>query len=204
MMPHPAVQILLWLSLAFLAQRQPALHVAILCVLLLVFALHLCPRQLRQLLRRTRWIMFSLLLIYAYSTPGTALVAAWGVYAPTLEGLTDGALQLGRLLATLSGLAILLALLKREQFISGIYALAYPVRWIGISRERAAVRLALTLHYAEPAMGDTAADWRGTIRNALRRPKMAAGQIELPRQPLRRIDAMLLVFSLALMVWGGR
>ncbi|GAB4120323.1 MAG: hypothetical protein Fur0026_11300 [Sideroxydans sp.] len=203
-MPHPAVQILLWLSLAFLTQRLMVLPMAILCVLLLAIALRLCRQQLLKLLKRTRWIMFSLLLIYAYSTPGIALIAAWGIYAPTLEGLTDGAVQLGRLLAMLSGLAILLSLLTRTQFICGIHALAYPVRWIGISRERAAVRLALTLQYAEPTMGDTAADWRGTIRNALCRPKMAAGQIELPRQPLRRIDVMLLVLSLALMVWGGR
>lgn len=203
-MPHPAAQILVWLSLAFLAQRLLPLYLSLFSLLLLAIALRLCAKQLLKLLKRTRWIMLSLLLIYAYSTPGTALIATWGVYAPTIEGLTDGALQLGRLLAMLSGLAILLSLLNREQFIGGIYVLAYPLRWIGIARERAAVRLALTLQYAEPTMGDTAADWRGAIRRALVRPAAGAGQIELQQPAWRSIDAVCLLFSLAIILLGVR
>ncbi|MDP2688208.1 MAG: CbiQ family ECF transporter T component [Aequorivita sp.] len=203
-MPHPAAQILVWLSLAFLAQRLLPLYLSLFSLLLLAIAMRLCARQLLKLLKRTRWIMLSLLLIYAYSTPGAALIATWGVYAPTREGLLEGALQLGRLLAMLSGLAILLSLLNREQFIGGIYVLAYPLRWIGISRERAAVRLALTLQYAEPTMGDTAADWRGAIRHALARPVTQAGQIELQRPAWQNIDVVCLLFSLAIILLGVR
>lgn len=203
-MPHPAVQIIVWLSLAFLAQRLVPLSLPGFSLLLLAIALCRCPRQLLQLLKRTRWILLSLLLIYAYSTPGTALIGSLGVYAPTREGMLEGALQLGRLLAMLSGLAILLSLLTRTQFICGIFVLAYPLRWVGVSRERVAVRLALTLQYAEPTMGDTAADWRGAIRRALRRPEMAEGQIELQRQPLRSIDVVVLLGSLTMIVLGMR
>jgi energy-coupling factor transport system permease protein len=203
-MPHPAVQILVWLALAFLAQRLLPLYLLPFSLLLLAIALRLCTKQLLKLLKRTRWIMLSLLLIYAYSTPGTALIGAWGVYAPTIEGLTDGALQLGRLLAMLSGLAILLSLLNREQFIGGIYVLAYPLRWIGIARERAAVRLALTLQYAEPTMGDTAADWRGAIRSALAWQATEAGQIELQQPAWRSIDVVCLLFSLTIILLGVR
>ena len=203
-MPHPAIQIIVWLSLAFLAQRLMPFYLLGFSLLLLAIALRLCAKQLLKLLKRTRWILFSLLLIYAYSTPGAALISSWGVYAPTREGLLEGALQLGRLLAMLSGLAILLSLLTRAQFICGIFVLAYPLRWIGISRERVAVRLALTLQYAEPTMGDTAADWRGAIRRALSRPEMAAGQIELQRQPLHSIDVVVLLGSLTMILLGMR
>jgi len=203
-MPHPAAQILVWLALAFLAQRLLPLSLSLFSLLLLGIALRLCAKQLLKLLKRTRWILLSLLVIYAYSTPGAALIGAWGVYAPTREGLLEGALQLGRLLAMLSGLAILLSLLNREQFICGIYALAYPLRWIGISRERAAVRLALTLQYAEPTMGDTAADWRGAIRRALARPATEAGQIELQQPAWRSIDIVCILFGLAIILLGVR
>ena len=201
-MPHPAVQIIVWISLAFLAQRLLPIPLALFCVVLLALALKLCAQQLLKLLKRTRWIMYSLLLIYAHPTPGDALVGAWGVYAPTLEGLTDGALQLMRLLAMLSSLAILLSLLNRAQFIGGIYTLAYPLRWIGIERERAAVRLALTLQYAEPAMGETAADWRGAIRHALKMPSVKDGHIGLHRPHWRAIDGLGLIFGAA-MLWLG-
>jgi len=180
------------------------LSLSLFSLLLLGIALRLCAKQLLKLLKRTRWILLSLLVIYAYSTPGAALIGAWGVYAPTREGLLEGALQLGRLLAMLSGLAILLSLLNREQFICGIYALAYPLRWIGISRERAAVRLALTLQYAEPTMGDTAADWRGAIRRALARPATEAGQIELQQPAWRSIDIVCILFGLAIILLGVR
>ena len=203
-MPHPAAQILVWLALAFLAQRLLPLSLSLFSLLLLGIALRLCAKQLLKLLKRTRWILLSLLVIYAYSTPGAALIGAWGVYAPTREGLLEGALQLGRLLAMLSGLAILLSLLNREQFICGIYALAYPLRWIGISRERAAVRLALTLQYAEPTMGDTAADWRGAIWRALARPATEAGQIELQQPAWRSIDIVCILFGLAIILLGVR
>lgn len=201
-MPHPAIQIVVWLALAFLAQRLMPLPLSIFSLLLLWIALRLCAKQLLKLLKRTRWILLSLLLIYAYSTPGTALIGSWGVYAPTREGLLEGGMQLGRLLAMLSALAILLSLLSREQFICGIYELAYPLRWIGISRERAALRLALTLQYAEPTMGDTAADWRGAIHSALTPPATGAGQIELPRSVWRSIDVVWLLVCLAIILLG--
>lgn len=202
MRPHPAVQILLWLSFTVMLQRLPLLPLGGISLLMLVLTLKLCANQWLRLLKRTRWIMLSLLIIYAYSTPGTALIATWGVYAPTLEGLMDGALQLLRLLVILASLAMLLSWLDRDQFIGGIYTLAYPLRWFGISRERAAVRLALTLHYAEPTMGEAAVDWRGAIYRALEMPTVKMGQVELPQPHWRAIDGIGLI-GCAAMLWLG-
>ena len=47
-------------------------------------------------------------------------------------------------------------------------------------------------------------DWRGAIRRALSRPEMAAGQIELQRQPLRSIDGVVLLGSLTMILLGMR
>ncbi|MBI5889888.1 MAG: hypothetical protein HZB47_04330 [Nitrosomonadales bacterium] len=203
LIPHPAVQILLWVLLALLAQRLQPLALLVFAAVLFGLALRLCRKQLLSLLRRTRWILFSLLLIYAYTTPGVALLAQLGVVSPTREGLLDGMLQLGRLVSVLSGLAILLELLPQTQLISGLYSLAYPLRWLGLSRERIAVRLALTLEYAESAMGDTAKDWRSTISAALQPSATGAEHIELALQPLGTIDALLLLASAAVLtgVW---
>jgi energy-coupling factor transport system permease protein len=144
--------------------------------------------------------LFSLLLIYAYSTPGAALWAMLGVASPTREGLLDGLLQLGRLVSVLSGLAILLELLPQTQLISGLYSLAYPLRWLGLSRERVAVRLALTLEYAESAMRDTASDWRSTINAALQPSADRTEHIELRVQPFRGVDFLLLTAGAVVLI----
>jgi energy-coupling factor transport system permease protein len=198
--PHPAVQILVWMLLALLAQRLQSLALLVLTVVLFGLALRLCRKQLLSLLRRTRWILFSLLLIYAYTTPGVALWAVLGVVSPTREGLLDGLLQLGRLVSVLSGLAILLELLPQTQLISGLYSLAYPLRWLGLSRERIAVRLALTLEYAESAMRDTASDWRSTINAAMQPSADRTEHIELRVQPFRAVDILLLTAGAAVLI----
>jgi energy-coupling factor transport system permease protein len=189
--------------LSISAQALSAPGLLLLTVALFIAAAKLDSRQLFSLIRRTRWILFSLLLVYAYSTPGVALVAGLGRYSPTLEGLYDGLMQLGRLLIMLSGLAILLSLLTQAQFISGIYALAYPLNWFGGSRERVAVRLALTLQYAEPAMRDTAADWKQAIGGALQTPLGAGQQVMLERVALKGVDGLSLLLCAALLygVW---
>src|SRR5512135_514960 len=202
LIPHPAVQILVWIALALLAQRLHPLPLLLLSTVLFGLALQFCAAQLLSLLRRTRWILFSLLLIYAYTTAGTAVWAQLGIASPTREGVLDGLLQLGRLLSVLSGLAILLVLLPQAHLISGLYTLAYPLRWLGLSRERIAVRLALTLQYAETAMRDTASDWRATINAALQPASTGATHIELRLQSFGGIDA-LLAAAIAFMLLGG-
>lgn len=200
LIPHPAVQIAIWMLLALLAQGMPPLALLLLCATLFGLAMRLSASLLLSLLRRTRWILLTLLLIYAYTTPGAALWAQLGVVSPTREGVFDGAVQLGRLLSVLSALAILLALLPQARLISGLYTLGYPLRWLGLSRERIAVRLALTLQYAETAMRDTASDWRSTIRGALEASDAGTTHIELRLQSFKLIDFLLVAVMGAVLI----
>ena len=200
LIPHSAVQILVWLLLALLAQRLQPLALLVISAILFGSALRMSAEQLLGLLRRTRWIMFSLLLIYAYTTPGTAIWETLGVVSPTREGVLDGLLQLGRLLSMLSALAILLALLPLARLISGLYTLAYPLQWFGISRERIAVRLALTLEYAESAMRDTASDWKSTIHEALQPSAAGSSHLELEVEAIGLVDMFLLAAGIAILV----
>ncbi len=149
---HPATLILVWCVSVMLFTALPLFAMLAASAAMLSLAALLSMSRLRQLLRRTRWIMFSLLLIYAYTTAGQALIPTWGLWSPTLEGLSDGVLQLSRLLAALSGLAILLHTVGRGALIAGLYQIFTPLQWLGIARDRLAVRLALTLQYAEAAL----------------------------------------------------
>lgn len=207
---HPAAQILAWCLLVAAMQvlAPDALLIAAGLVLLCAFAVS--RHKFMQLLRRTRWIMLSLLLIYTYSTPGRALLDGLGIFSPTREGLADGTLQLTRLLAVLASLAILLDRLHRQQLIAGLYVLFAPLHLIGLSRERLAVRLALTLHYAEVAMLRGKGGWQDTLGSLLEPHGVTedGGQktedrtMELPLSRFAIADALLLGFAL-LLLWGA-
>lgn len=197
---HPAAQILVWCLLVATLQvlTLGALLSATGFILLCAFAIS--GHKFIQLVRRTRWIMLSLLVIYAYSTPGQPLSDALGMFSPSREGLSDGVLQLARLLAALAGLAILLDRLHRQQLIAGLYTLCAPMQWLGMSRERIAVRLALTLHYAEVVMLRGRGGWQDTLGSLFEPHRETTRQIELPLHRFAAGDGLLLVIAL-LMLW---
>src|SRR5574340_189384 len=202
---HPAVQILVWCLLVAVMQVLASGLLLLAASLVLLCAIAVSRHKFIQLLRRTRWIMLSLLLIYAWSTPGQALPDAVGMFGPTREGLADGVLQLTRLLAALAGLAILLDRLHRQQLIAGLYTLFAPLQWLGLSRERFAVRLALTLHYTEAAMlrGESHA-WQDALRGLFEPHGEATRHMELPLHRFGIGDVLLLGFALLLFLGALR
>jgi len=199
---HPAVQILTWCVLVMSIQAMALGPLLMTAGLILLGAFSISRHKFIQLLRRTRWIMMSLLLIYAYSTPGQPLSDSLGMFGPSREGLLDGVLQLARLLAALAGLAILLDHLHRQQLIAGLYTLFAPLQWIGLSRERLAVRLALTLHYAEAAMLRDTNAWQDSLRSLFEQHGDTKGgtSMELPVCRFVFGDVLLLGCALVLLV----
>lgn len=199
---HPATQIMTWCLLVVVMQALTPVILLITACLIFLCAFAFSKHKFIQLLHRTRWVMLSLLLIYAYSTPGQPLQGTFGMLSPSREGLIDGMSQLTRLLAALAGLAILLDRLHRQQLIAGLYALFAPLQWIGLSRERLAVRLALTLHYAEAAMLRRSGRWQDTLNNLLEPHGETTRHMELPLYRFGIGDLLLLGFAL-LLLWGA-
>ncbi|MDO8208342.1 MAG: CbiQ family ECF transporter T component [Gallionella sp.] len=196
---HPATQILTWCVLVAAMQFLPPAYLLMAGGIVLLSAFALSRHKFLQLVRRTRWIMFSLWLIYAYSTPGQPVYAAFAPFSPSFEGLTDGGLQLMRLLAALAGLAILLDRLHRQQLMAGLYSLFAPLKWLGVSRERLAVRLALTLHYAEVAMLRTQS-WQESLRSLFEPHMEATRELELPVYRFALADVLMMTGSV-LLLW---
>ena len=198
---HPAAQIMTWCLLVVMMQLLTPEILLLVAGLILLLALFLSAHKFTQLLRRTRWIMLSLLLIYAYSTPGMPLWDELGIWSPSREGLGNGVLQITRLLAALSGLAILLDRLHHQQLIAGLYALFAPLKLIGVSRERIAVRLALTLHYAEVAMLRETHAWQDNLCSLFEPHDVTDDrEMELPFSHFSVADALLLS-GVMLLLW---
>ena len=150
--PHPAARILLWCGWALAVERAGLPLLPILAVVSAT-AFLFAPSRIRllKLLRRTRWLMAILLITYAYTLPGTPLWSSPAWASPTVEGLSQGALRVGRLLLMLAGLAVLLGCTSRPRLIYGLYLLSKPLGWIGFDRRAFAVRLGLTLDYVDHA-----------------------------------------------------
>ena len=168
---HPATKIFLWLCFALAVQGMDLLALALASVP--VAAMAALQRSVRSLamLRRARWLLISLFLVYGFATPGAALLPALGSWSPSLPGTQAGALQAWRLALLLSGLAVLLQSCSRNGLLAGIHLLLSPLRIACISPERIAVRLWLTLHYAEMRPRD---GWKGSWR------ELGAGSTVLP------------------------
>jgi energy-coupling factor transporter transmembrane protein EcfT len=190
---HPAAQIVAWCLLVAAAQAFSLGPLLAAAGLVFLAALAIAARKFAQLIRRTRWIMLSLLLVYAYSTSGEPLISSLGTFAPSRDGLLEGLLQLTRLLVALAGLAILLDRLNRQDFISGLFLLLAPLRLLGIPRERVAVRLALTLHYADQAMAGRPRGWQESLHSLFEPQEEDNNTIAVTLHRFRLIDWLLLV-----------
>lgn len=160
---HPASLILIWLgfavSIPWLRTSDLAGITGVLVILLLLGR----NPGFSRLLRRTRWLLISLILVYAFATPGEFLIPALGTYSPSREGLVSGGLQVLRLAALLSGLALLQALVAGDRMLAGLYLLLHPLARLGINIDRVTARIWLTLHYAEQQEPGRPSEWRKNL-----------------------------------------
>jgi energy-coupling factor transporter transmembrane protein EcfT len=157
---HPSIKILCLIALAValhLVSNWAASYKALLAIgaVLSLSLLYYRASGFWRLLRRARWLLFFLLLIFAFNTPGE-YVKQWPLdveqaFIPSYEGLSAGLLQAAKLCIMLAGLSLLLVTTNRENLIAGFYLLATPLRMLKLSPERFAARLWLTLHYVEQA-----------------------------------------------------
>ena len=162
--------------------------------------LMLHPPQANNLLRRTRWLLLSLILIYAFATPGSSLLPQWGTYSPTTEGVRSGVMQAWRLVLLLLALALLMASSTRENLLAGLYTLLRPFKIIGANPERAAARLWLTLHYAEQGAAIKRKEWMQTIQHGLEPPAITVAEIHLQVPKFTWLDAFILAIATLLCV----
>lgn len=146
---NPVTALACWIALAILVQRVSGLELAALGAVTMAVALAVAGPRFMRLMVRARWLFLSLLLIYTLATPGQPLGDALPLSSMTGEGVAGGAQQALRLAILLASLALLLQWLSREQLLAGIYGLLRPLRLAGINPERFAVRLGLTLSYAD-------------------------------------------------------
>lgn len=188
---HPATLLLGWLSLAIALQWLPL--PALLGAALIIFptAWYFAQRRCLLLLRRARWLLVSIALLFSLATPGSALPEPFGSIGLTHEGCIAAATHVLRLSLLLALLAQLLEYLAIPQLIGGLYLLLAPLGE-KLGRSRIALRLLLVLEYVE--QNDKAKHWSDWLK-----PQPAESvypPLELAVPPLTSVDYT--VMSLAI------
>jgi energy-coupling factor transporter transmembrane protein EcfT len=145
---HPAIRILILVVITgFMVTGN---LYALSAGFVLSFVLHVAAGSeldvdiLRRILR-VRWFLLSIMILYAWSTPGAALLPGFGEYSPSWQGLAEGLFRCAVLIVILSLVHWLVHTTGRARLMQGIYWLVKPLSWLGFKPERLAVRLALVL-----------------------------------------------------------
>jgi energy-coupling factor transport system permease protein len=127
-----------------------------------------------------------MLVLFGWLTPGTPLLNIPGA---TQEGLLLAAENIARLLIALSTVALILKALSPSELVAGVRSLLAPLALLKISRDRVAVRLALTLNEVE------------TSRNGVRsEPECVETTLTLPASVLGVADVVLGVLATVLVL----
>ncbi|MCX7149169.1 MAG: hypothetical protein NTY05_07115 [Rhodocyclales bacterium] len=144
--PHPASLIMLGLAVLVAASSRDGTALFVGGLGLILVTLAVAGSHLRLLLRRSRWLLLTMLVMFGWLTPGTPLP---GIPGASQEGLLLAADNLARLFIALSTVALILRALPPSELVAGMRSLLAPLALLKISRDRIAVRLALTLNEVE-------------------------------------------------------
>ena len=197
---HPTTLLLAWMGLAIALSwfEIPALLLASAAIFALMWAIGVA--RCWRLVRRTRILLLTLLLVYAFAMPGTPLIAVWDQAYPSAEGLAAGLRQVWRLMLMIVALATLLAYLSREQLLAGIYTLLLPIKSLGVPVAQFSVRLWLTLLYVEatPKSEGLSARWA----NAMSLPSTMESSISLEVPKFSHQDALFAIGYAVLLGWA--
>ena len=177
---HPATRLIAWLALLIAVQCLSGAVLLAACLFAPLAGARVMRRSGR-LVWRTRWLLLSLLLVFAWGVAGEPLWS--GSLAPTREGVDEALKHLGRLVLVLVSVAAFLEFMPLAELLAATHALLAPLRRLGVDADRGVVRLMLVLRYVETLPRPR--DWKSLLDI----PETAACEtIEIEHQALRWLD----------------
>ncbi|HZV54406.1 MAG TPA: hypothetical protein VFF82_05640 [Rhodocyclaceae bacterium] len=156
---HPATLLVVWVGFVIVLQPLAISGLAWAALVALPVPLLLATRRTYLLIRRARWLLFSITMLFALATPGERLPGAIGDVAVTYDGLRLAAEHVLRLILLLASLALLHEHLGTVGMMAGLHWLLAPLAGWRTLRERIVVRLMLVLDNVETSPGGNWRDW---------------------------------------------
>ena len=144
---HPLIRVVaLLLFTTGMALARPVLLAAGSGLLLLLYLLAGFPRMdiLLHMMKRLRWLLLAIFVVYGWWTPGAPVLPAFGSWSPSGSGLYAGLLRGAALAAIVTAVHLLLQLTPRAQLLPAVMQLLRPVCSRAV-RERLAGRSVLSI-----------------------------------------------------------
>lgn len=184
-MLHPATFLVFWICFALILQVATLSLLAGLVAVSFLLAATLAPTRGMRLLRRSRWLLLSIGVLFLFFSPGEYLPGLAGRMGLTYEGVTHAGEQIGRLLAILLSLALLHEGIGTPGLLAGLYKLLGPFSW----RETTVVRLMLVLEFVEDKR---VTGWREWLSEGAHADSAERNHFALVMPHLRRLDLALM------------
>lgn len=197
---HPAVLVAAGFVCMLGIQLLQALWLVSVVIIVLILALVAGRKKLGAVIRRLRYILIAVIVLFAWQTPGVLIVPVLGMFSPTYDGLLLALDSTARLLATAAVVAVMLEKLSTAQWVSSLYVLIAPLRIAGVSPERFAVRLRLVLDYVDMRN----LDWRKSLDSGFpdeTAPVMQQWQVSTLRFGDRALLLAMGLFAAGLIIW---
>ena len=194
---HPATLLFAWGSFVMFLQPLGLVPLAVVAAIILPLCLNFARWRTLVLVRRARWLLLSIAVLFVLATPGQRLPGIGGELGLTEDGLVLGGEHLLRLVLLLASLALVHEYLGTSRMMAGLYWLLAPIAGWRAMRERIVVRLMLVLDHVE---NSPARNWRDWLLLDAPGPDRLALAVTATR-PADWI-VMLLVFAAAL-AFGG-
>ncbi len=137
------------------------------------------------LLKRARWLLLSMAVLFLFFTPGAYLPGLPQWFGVTYEGVERAYDQLSRLLIMLTTLALLHERLGTVGLLSALHALLRPFSL----RDATVVRLMLVLEYAEGREKLSWREWLSPASDAM----PANDTLRVPAIRLQRHDVLMIL-----------
>lgn len=199
--------LLLWLLIVCVVQMSTGWGLLVAAGVSIFSSLIFAPIHCLRLFKRMCLLLLTLVVLFAWFTPGEALLMNWPTLSPSREGVALALSHGGRLLAVVCWVAVLLGKMPLDRLLSGLYTLLHPLKLIGLSAEKVALRLTLTLRYVDATRAGATAgskwNWRQWLM-AADSPDADAGEpVHIVHEPWRATDFGVLAVALSGVVFLG-
>lgn len=199
---HSGLLVFLWLvavaSLQFLGPVALAVVLGTSIAVAAVFA----PQRSWRLVRRVRFILLAIVILFAGFTPGELLFVHFPRLSPTHEGVMLAFEHATRVLVVVLLVSLLMEKLPPQRLVGALYALLRPFEVVGFPADRVAIRTLLVLRLVEAEKTPRWDHWLSDDANDLH------GAIGIVRERFAPLDYAALVVLIgllcALVVWSVR
>lgn len=195
---HSGSVILIWIAGVASVQVLTSWPLLLVLGACAIAAALLAPARSRRLVRRVRFLLLAIAILFAGFTPGEAVLVDFPSFSPSREGLVLAMVHSARLFTVVLCVAILIERLPIPRLVGGLFALMRPLQSLGFPAGRVAVRLLLVLHYAESG---APRDWKTWLQNC--DDDEFVGSIPVVRERFRPFDLLaVLVSAIAVVALG--